>query len=381
MHALLYVDSPHWKSIIFRRHYTDLAQPGALMERAREWLATTDAKWNQPEHRWYFPSGASMTFGHMSKQGDRYKYQGAEYTGVHFDELTQFPEQDYRYLFSRIRRVRTSKVPLRMRSSTNPGGLGHEWVKQRFLEEQFLGRVFLQARLEDNPSLDPEEYAEMLAELDPITRQQLRHGDWNSRPTGGMFNRLWFLDPSRGRHLLDEWPTHVTKAVRFWDLAATEVKAGADPDYTAGALVGLRSDGKWVIGDIQRFRESPAEVERRIKAQAEMDGRAVAIRIEQEPGASGVTVIDHYARKVLLGYDFKGYRATGKKSVRARPFSAAAELGNVLLVRGRWISAFFDEVEAFPLAGTHDDQVDAVSGGIADIMGGTSVTRRQELVL
>lgn len=380
----MYVDEPHYNAMLFRRTYADLAKPGALMSRLHEWLGGMDCAWNSQQHRWTFPSGATVGFGHLDQARHKYEYQGSELQFCGFDELTQFHESDYRYLFSRIRRSKhalLSRVPLRMRAASNPGGIGHEWVNLRFRVQKAPGRVFMPALLRDNPSLDPREYLQMLAELDPVTRRQLEHGDWDSRPTGGMFARSWFIDPARGRFLLPEWPSHVVRSVRYWDLAATEVKPGTDPDFTAGALVGLMDDGRWVVGDIRRVRATPANVQRLIAEVAEMDGKRVAVRIEQEPGASGVTVIDHYARNVLRGYDFKGYRATGSKSDRARPVSAAAELGNVLLVRGPWVNAFLDEADAFPLEGAHDDQVDAVSGAIADMTAPPNVVKRRDLLL
>ena len=84
--------------------------------------------------------------------------------------------------------------------------------------------------------------------------------------------------------------------------------------------------------------------------------------LEQEPGSSGVNVIDHYRRNVLPSFTFYGDKVTGDKAERARPLSSAAQAGNVKLVRGPWNVAFLDEAEAFP-QGSHDDQVDAVSGG------------------
>ncbi|HEY8743980.1 MAG TPA: phage terminase large subunit, partial [Chloroflexota bacterium] len=85
-----------------------------------------------------------------------------------------------------------------------------------------------------------------------------------------------------------------------------------------------------------------------------------------------VNTVDHYARRVLAGWTFRGVRSTGPKELRANPVSSAAEAGNVLLVRGAWIGAFLDEAEAFP-GGAHDDQVDAVSGAVA------MLTRKREL--
>jgi predicted phage terminase large subunit-like protein len=132
------------------------------------------------------------------------------------------------------------------------------------------------------------------------------------------------------------------------------------PDWTAGALMSVTADDT-IVEDVKRFQESPGVVERNILKQAERDGRDVAIRMEEEPGASGKTVIDHY-RRLLDGYDFRGVRSTGNKEIRANPVAAKAEAGHVKIVRGPWNKMFLDEAELFPY-GENDDMVDAVSGG------------------
>ena len=88
------------------------------------------------------------------------------------------------------------------------------------------------------------------------------------------------------------------------------------------------------------------------------------VLLEQEPGSSGLAVVDHYRRGVLAGYAAYASRVTGSKVQRAGPFAAAVEAGNVLLVRGAWNDAFLDECRTFP-AGAHDDQVDAAADGFA----------------
>lgn len=280
---------------------------------------------------------------------------------IGWDELTQFQETAYRYLFSRLRRLRGSSAPLRVRGATNPGGVGHEWVFQRFLVEgKLAGRLFVPAFLDDNPHLDRATYLRSLAELDPHTRAQLLSGDWFARPPGTKFQRHWFP-------IVDQAPAQ-GRSVRFWDLAATAAKPGADPDWTCGALVSTH-EGRYYLRDMRRVRATPAGVEALIKQTAELDGRAIPIWMEQEPGSSGVNTIDHYQRRVLVGWPFRGVRSTGPKELRANPVSSAAEAGNVLLVRGAWNTAFLDEAESFP-GGQHDDQVDAVSGACAQLTQG-----------
>ena len=358
MAALQFVEVPSYSAILFRRTYNDLALPGALMDRAMEWLGGTDARWNAVKHIWTFPSGATLTFGNLEHEQDRFRYQSAEFQTIGFDELTQFLESMYRYLFSRLRRLEDTYIPLRMLSASNPGNIGHDWVKRRFLiEGHRYGRVFIPAKLADNPYLDQQKYIESLNELDPITRRQYLDGDWTARHGGSIFKREWF-------DIIQEAPANLRK-VRFWDLAATKPARGKDPDYTVGACMGER-DGIYYVLDIKRMRGAPPEVEALIKQTAQLDKIDTRIYMEQEPGSSGVAQVDHYRRKVLKGYSFWGIRTTGPKEERATPVSSAAEGGNVKLINGSWINAFLDEFEAFP-QGMHDDQVDAVSGAFQQL--------------
>jgi len=362
MAALRYVDMPGYAALLLRRTYEDLSLPEALMDRAQSWLGGTDARWHQQGKTWTFPSGATLTFGYLQHENDKYRYQSAAFQYIGFDELTQFTETQYRYLFSRLRRLKGSNIPLRMRAASNPGGIGHEWVKQRFLVEgQETGRVFIPAKLPDNPHIDQTEYIASLSQLDPVTRQQLLDGDWTARAEGNKFRREWFK-------IVDAAPADLPRRVRYWDLAATEAKPGKDPDWTVGALVGVDNQGvSWVL-DVRRMRGTPAEVEALVKQTAQLDGRAVDIWIEQEPGAAGKSLIDYYQRQVLRGLGaVRGDKVTGNKEVRANPASAYAEAGNIRLVRGAWIGEFLDELEVFP-NGAHDDQVDAFSGGFEKCM-------------
>lgn len=358
MDALIDVDAPGYASLLLRRTYRNLAQPGALMDRANDWLGGTDARWRGSEHTWTFPGGATLQFGHIQNEKDKFNFAGTEYQSIGFDELTEFTETQYRFLFSRLRRVRGLNVRLRMRSASNPGGIGHDWVKRRFIDEgRVHDRPFIPARLVDNPNIDREEYTESLAQLDPVTRAQLMNGDWTARTLGGMFRREQFKFIE-----WDEVPDRI-RWMRFWDLAATALKPGRDPDFTAGALVGL-FDGNWYIADIDRFQLEPSPLEKRLKSRAETDGRHIAVRMEQEPGSSGKISIANFARTTFMGFDFRGIPSTGSKVDRARPVSAALGNGFVYIVRGPWVTEFLDEAEAFP-EGAHDDQVDAVSGAVA----------------
>ena len=326
------------------------------MERAQEWLAPTDAQWRDADKTWRFPSGATLTFGYLEVEKQKYRYQSSAFQFIGFDELTQFPESQYRYLFSRLRRLEGTHIPLRMRSGSNPGGMGHEWVKRRFIEED---RPFIRARLTDNPHLDQAEYVESLSELDPITKRQLLDGDWSARHGGAMFQRQWWGVP------VEDFPISHIKFCRFWDLASTEATSGKDPDYTVGVLMGRTDEGFNYVIDVQRVRATPRAVEVLIEQTSALDKARLNehyfVRMEQEPGSSGKAVIDRYRRNILPQYDFQGVPSTGSKEVRARPYSGQVEAGNVHLIRGPWNGPFLDEHEGFGQI-EHDDQVDASSG-------------------
>lgn len=187
--ALEYVHVPGYAALLLRRTYADLALPGAIMDRAHDWLQGTGATWNQQEKRWTFPSGATLSFGYLETERDKYRYQGAELQFIGVDELTQWTEPAYRYLLSRLRRLQGATVPLRARAASNPGGIGHDWVRKRFVESADAERRFVPANLGDNPHLDRAEYLKSLAQLDENTRRQLEEGLW-VRDVGGLVYRF-----------------------------------------------------------------------------------------------------------------------------------------------------------------------------------------------
>jgi predicted phage terminase large subunit-like protein len=139
-----------------------------------------------------------------------------------------------------------------------------------------------------------------------------------------------------------------------------------EPDYTVGLLMS-EAQGIFYIEDIIRVRKRPAETEGLQKITAVTDGHNIAIREEQEPGSSGITTIDMKARNIFVGYNYQGIRSTGSKILRAQGFSAAAERGQIKIVKGcRHVDEFFDEMESFP-GGLHDDMVDAASGAYSEL--------------
>lgn len=292
---------------------------------------------------------------------DKLRYQGAAFQFIGFDELTQFDEKDYLYLFSRNRRSRTmvdNNIPLRVRCASNPGGRGASWVKQRFLiEGKQNGRIFIPAVLADNKEIDYASYFENLMELDPVTREQLLNGDWEVNSGGKIFQRNWF-------EILDREPSSLvyTPTVRYWDLAATEKgqgKNGYEPAFTVGLKMKKYPDF-FLITDIRRFQKNTTDVEREILATAHQDGKNCEIWMEEEPGSSGVKVIDDY-RKLLNHFTFRGQKESGSKVMRAAKTAADSGAGKIKLLRGIWNTAFLDEAEFFPDS-KYKDQIDSMSG-------------------
>lgn len=405
--ALLYtgsqfVDIPGYSALILRRSYKELAKSGALMDRSHRWFANSDAKWDGDNHAWRFPykgnyrQGATLAFGYLERDADLLQYQSAEYQFIGFDELTQFPENIYLYMFSRIRRPKDvseevkkalAQVPLRMRGATNPGGPGWSWVKKRWklhgIGQSDLGpdtpdRRFVFARLEDNPHLDQESYERSFDQLSTVTYAQLRLGDMDSFTAGGRFEAKWFTPISA-----DEIP-QVDMRLRYWDLAASEPSdLDPDPDWTAGALVSrsnllperyylmLREEGVpitppfYYIEDIARFRYKSGQVEDLVRATARKDGSHVPVWIEQERGATGKGTIQRYRDEVLPSFRVHGMWLTGPKPERIQALSSRAQDGRFFMVVGPWNEAFLDEAVLYTgdnKGGPHDDQLDAVSG-------------------
>ncbi len=160
--------------------------------------AYSGAKYNDNRHCWVFPGGAKIYFGSMQYRQDRVKYQGKRYDFVGFDELTHFEWEEYAYMFSR-NRPGGPGTRCYIRATCNPGGIGHSWVKSRFIagkqplttywEEVCIGgkmyrrsRVFVPSTVFDNKILlenDPN-YVAALGMLPEQERKALLYGDWDS---------------------------------------------------------------------------------------------------------------------------------------------------------------------------------------------------------
>ena len=126
--ALQYVDTPGYNAILFRKTFADLMLPGALIPMSQEWLSpflkSGEVVWKDKDKRYIFKeSGATLSFGYLDTANDYFRYQGAEFSYIGFDEVTHIAPESFEYLFSRLRKPKKVKVPLRIRATANPGGV------------------------------------------------------------------------------------------------------------------------------------------------------------------------------------------------------------------------------------------------------------------
>lgn len=237
------------------------------------------------------------------------------------------------------------RLPALADEANDPLGrqLGESIWPERFDEE-----FYEQVKLERGPYVFAGMYQQLPA---PLEGEIFKRGNWQ---------------------IVDVAPAEMLM-VRRWDLAGT-LDGG---DYTVGVLMGVTPDRKVFVPDVQRQRLSAFEVEQLVHNTAVMDheryGGRVLIRIEQEPGSSGRAVGENFVKRVLQGFPAKALPSTGDKTLRALPYAAQQEAGNVHLVRSQggltplWLPEYIEEHSVFP-AGGHDDQVDASSAAFSDLM-------------
>lgn len=191
------------RQLILRRTYPELEK--SLIRVAQALYPRSLYRYSASRYCGEFANGSKLDFGHCRAEDDVFQYQSAEYDIIRFDELTHFTEQMYRYLISRVRGA--NGFPKQIKASTNPGGVGHAWVKARFID---IGppdvvhpceggtRLFLPSRIEDNRFLmesDPG-YVKRLSNLSARDRRALLLGDWD------IFDGQYFTEWDRAQHVI-----------------------------------------------------------------------------------------------------------------------------------------------------------------------------------
>lgn len=387
MAALQHFDCKGYSGILFRRKLTDHKLNDSILSLIKKWvgpfLASGEIVYRPSEHTMYSKEGGSLTFGYMDKEGSRERYMSAQFHFCGYDELTHFAEDEYTFLFSRIRRTRETKhIPLRMRGATNPGSKGHAWVKKRFKIErdedgEFRGhnldRPFIQAKVSDNPHADAKDYNKKLDNLDPVWRDRMKNGDW-SASEAAVFRDTWFthrwkkkgeyynLTDQNGVRVFHENEVFLFTSV---DSAASERTGiegktfyqNQDPSWSVCALFGMTPDFDLLWLDNYRsqvhipyFIAKICDMHREHKpAMSLIESNSIGQGVYQGVRAKGVNVIP--------------VPAVPDKVTRATAAILRAEQGKVWLPAfSNWLPDLEDELFVWTgLKGETDDQIDVLS--------------------
>lgn len=389
-------------AVNFRRTMPQHTQEGGAWDTSYEVYPFVRGRPIEGKHQWRFDdSGTKITFAHLEREDTVYGYKSSQIPLLIFDQLEDFTEAQFFYMLSRNRSPTGIRSYCRGACNPDPdsflrrllewwigedgypvperagavrwfirGGndefvfaASREELAEKYPDDAAHAKslTFIPALIDDNPvgnEKDPG-YRSNLMMLDHVQRERMLKGNWNVRPSAGLyFRRSWFDQ-------VPACPPAVAR-VRHWDLAATkpgEKKGNADPDWTVGvrmAKVMQAGAPAFYIEHVERFRASPGQVEQQMLNLAKTDGHEVAISIPQDPGQAGKAQVRRYV-SLLSGYRVKAQPETGNKVTRAGPLSAQVEQGNVKLVKGQWNEVFLNELENFP-DGAHDDQVDAAAG-------------------
>lgn len=408
LEPLYHFDNPKFGSVIFRRSTVQVRNEGGLWDESMKlYMPLKGVHPRESVLEWSFPSGARVKFSHLENEKTVYDWQGSQIAFIGYDELTHFTQKQFFYMLSRNRS--DSGVPGYIRATCNPdadswvrkiidwwigedgyaikersgvlrwfvrledtihwGNSRGELVEKFGKEVQPKSLTFIPSSIQDNKILmekDPSYISNLMA-LPRIDRLRLLGGNWNVRPTAGMFfQREWFP-------VIDAMPADVVRSIRAWDKAATKPNTeNPDPDWTRGVKMHRMRDGTFVISHVASVRDTPLKVEQIVKNTATQDGHRVCVSIAQDPGSAGVADKDNFIR-LLAGFDVRVNKPSTDKIVRAKPLSAQCEVGNVKILRGPWNEEFLSELEGFDGINGHDDQVDAASDAFNEICGNVSI--------
>ncbi|MBU5419772.1 phage terminase large subunit [Acetanaerobacterium sp. MSJ-12] len=278
------LEHPGVHSYLFRRTYPELRD--TLLREVMESLPPGMGNLRQTTHDLELPNGSVLHFRHCRSMADCYRYQGAEINRLYIDELTHFTEGEYNYLKTRLRAKASLGVSPRVRCTANPGGVGHAWVRARFIDPMPPGEVrafggkdgrgqagqtrqYIPATVADNPHLAAG-YREELEQKPPALRRALLLGDWNAFE-GQVFEE--FRDDAAGYR-----SRRFSHVIDPFDLpAGWPIYRGFDWGYTRPFSVGYWA--KSPDGVLYRFFEiygcRPGEADRGLR----MDPRTVARQV------------------------------------------------------------------------------------------------------
>lgn len=207
---------PHARGMFFRRRAERLED---VVRRSKEIYTRTGAAWKEQKKTWEWPNGATLRFRHLWDLKESEDYKTYSLTWVCFEQAEEWPDPEP--IMRIIGAVRSAEgVPTVIRLTGNPGGIGHSWIKARYYDPAPAGRklihddrtrqdrVFIPAKLEDNPTLrkgDPDYEYRILNAGSPQLVKGWRHGVWDI-VAGGFFSDAWMPDIKLGLQLLKPFP-------------------------------------------------------------------------------------------------------------------------------------------------------------------------------
>ena len=390
--------------VIFRRVGTQITNEGGLWDTSMEIYPHVSAEPREYLNEWIFPPyGNRIKFAHMQYEKDRLSWQGSQIPFLAFDEGTHFLRKQIFYMFTRNRSTCGVRPYLRLTYNpvppdAEPGGWIHEFVGWYIDEQGYpipersgVIRWFVNVRdtlhwyeskeaaVKAWPDIPPKSFTyirstvydnQILLEEDPgylanlmaadyVDQERLLRANHLIRPEAGkVFNKSDFV-------IVDAAPAEFDAIVRFWDFAATERKI-AKGAATASVAMGL-AGGRLYVLDVTEDWVGPGDVDGLVVNNARRDGRGVAIRWEEEGGASGKKDSFHLTQK-LLGYDALGVRPTGDKLTRSKPLAAQVRAHNVYVVRDEWTERFLSHMHQIP-DGARWDIHDAAAGAANQLSG------------
>ena len=198
--------------LMVRRSRTELSE---TIERSRQLYIPLGAKFHEQDKYWRFPNGSRLKFAFLERDSDAENYQGHSYTRLYVEEIGNFPSPNPIYrLMATLRSAHG--VPVGFRSTGNPGGPGHQWVRSRYIDPQPLGwkiineeyknpwtgekvvrdRVFIPSKLQDNRFLGSDYVANLQMVGNPQLVRAWLEGDWS------VIEGAFFPEFSEAKHVL-----------------------------------------------------------------------------------------------------------------------------------------------------------------------------------
>lgn len=416
MEPLRYIGVSDYYCLIFRRHQTEITLPGGLADESKKLYPLLGGEYYSATKTWVFPSGAKVVFRGLELMDDMYQFKGVQVNEVLWDELTTFHEEQFWYLFSRIRS--TNNIRGRVRASTNPESEG--WVKDLIKEfwldddgyaiPEMSGQIkwfirvggdmhwydtredaitqgaidhnineedilptsftFIRSSLDQNPSLGVD-YKSKLMAMPEKDRLELMDGCWNFDASRGIyFKRDWVdvIEPAQTPLI------KFKKIIISVDLAASPPsQTNRNPDWSVFLKMGMDDQGYIYVLDMIRMRDTIGNVKKEMLRYAQKNGTSIPWTIPMDPGGHGKHAFQDHVKN-LSGFVVKKAKTEKSKLERFLPFASMAEHGLVKVVRADWNTAFFQELEGFIGDGKRkDDIVDTVSDGHKELVGGHTV--------